>query len=113
MNLKSTIYYLNLYKILYEKLLSEKNDYVIKQIDSLEILYKKNEYFENLSLLKSIAKGKKYGNFTLQYELKKFLKNSLLTNTSEYANSLLNSAKNVQKKFIFSGLPKIIKRKRL
>ncbi|HIF48797.1 MAG TPA: tetratricopeptide repeat protein [Cytophagales bacterium] len=100
---------LDLYKILYEKLLSEKNDYVIKQIDSLEILYKKNEYFENLSLLKSIAKGKKYGNFTLQYELKKFLKNSLLTNTSEYANSLLNSAKNVQKKFIFSGLPKIIK----
>ncbi len=98
-----------MYKILYEKLLSEKNDYVIKQIDSLEILYKKNEYFENLSLLKSIAKGKKYGNFTLQYELKKFLKNSLLTNTSEYANSLLNSAKNVQKKFIFSGLPKIIK----
>jgi len=100
---------LDLYKILYEKLLSEKNDYVIRQIDSLEILYKKNEYFENLSLLKSIAKGKKYGNFTLQYELKKFLKNSLLINTSEYANSLLNSAKNVQKKFIFSGLPKLVK----
>ena len=100
---------LELYKILYEKLLSEKNDYVIRQIDSLEILYKKNEYFENLSLLKSIAKGKKYGNFTLQYELKKFLKNSLLANTSEYANSLLNSAKNVQKKFIFSGLPKLVK----
>ena len=100
---------LDLYKILYEKLLSEKNDYVIRQIDSLEILYKKNEYFENLSLLKSIAKGKKYGNFTLQYELKKFLKNSLLINTSEYANSLLNSATNVQKKFIFSGLPKLVK----
>ena len=100
---------LDLYKILYEKLLSEKNDYVIRQIDSLEILYKKNEYFENLSLLKSIAKGKKYGNFTLQYELKKFLKNSLLANTSEYANSLLSSAKDVQKKFIFSGLPKLVK----
>ena len=100
---------LELYKILYEKLLSEKNDYVIRQIDSLEILYKKNEYFENLLLLKSIAKGKKYGNFTLQYELKKFLKNSLLANTSEYANSLLNSAKDVQQKFIFSGLPKLVK----
>ena len=32
------------------------------------------KYFENLSLLKSIAKGKKHGSFTLQYELKKFLK---------------------------------------
>ena len=100
---------LDLYKILYKKLLSEKNDYVIRQIDSLEILYKKNEYFENLLLLKSIAKGKKYGNFTLQYELKKILKNSILANTSEYANSLLNSAKDVQKKFIFSGLPKLVK----
>jgi len=102
---------LDLYKLLYEKLLSEKNDYVIRQIDSLKILYKQNEYFENLSLLKSIAKGKKHGSFTLQYELKKFLKNSLLINTSEYANSLLNSAKDVQKKFVFSGLPKLVKTK--
>lgn len=102
---------LDLYKLLYEKLLSEKNDYVIRQIDSLKILYKQNEYFENLSLLKSIAKGKKHGSFTLQYELKKFLKNSLLINTSEYANSLLNSAKDVQKKFVFSGLPKLVKAK--
>ena len=103
----------SMYKGLYEKLLNEKNEYVIKEIDSLEILYEKNEYFENLKLLKSIAKGKKSGNFTLQYELKKFLKNALLKNTSEYANSLLNSAIEVQKSFIFSGVPKLKKVKEL
>jgi tetratricopeptide (TPR) repeat protein len=103
----------SMYKGFYEKLLIEKNEYVIKEIDSLEILYKKNEYFENLKLLKSIAKGKKSGNFTLQYELKKFLKNALLKNTSEYANSLLNSAIEVQESFIFSGVPKLKKVKEL
>lgn len=97
----------NLYKELYEKLLIEKNEYVIKKIDSLEILYKKNEYFENLTLLKAIAKGKKNGNFTLQYELNKFLKNALIKNTTEYANSLLNSAIKVHESFVFSGIPKL------
>ena len=88
-----------------KQILLEKHG--IKKIDSLEILYKKNEYFENLTLLKAIAKGKKHGNFTLQYELSKFLKNALINNTTEYANSLLNSAIKVHESFVFSGVPKL------
>jgi len=95
----------NLYGNLYTKLVNEENKYVIKEVDSLQKVYDKNPFFENINLLRSIAIGKKGGNFSLQFELKKFLKSAKERSTIDYASSLLNSAENVHDDFIFSGLP--------
>jgi len=94
-----------LYGNLYNKLVNEKNKSVIKEVDSLQKIYYKNPFFENINLLRSIALGKKGGNFSLQFELKKFLIAAQERSTIDYASSLLNSAETVHKDFIFSGLP--------
>ena len=94
-----------LYGNLYNKLVNEKNKSVIKEVDSLQKIYFKNPFFENINLLRSIALGKKGGNFSLQFELNKFLLAAKERSTIDYASSLLNSAKTVHDDFIFSGLP--------
>ena len=94
-----------LYGNLYNKLVNEKNKSVIKEVDSLQKIYYKNPFFENINLLRSIALGKKGGNFSLQFELKKFLIAAQERSTIDYASSLLNSAETVHEDFIFSGLP--------
>ncbi len=81
------------------------NQRVIKNVDSLSMKYEENPFFENILLLKSIAKGKEAGNFSLQYELKKFLKKAIGESSISYASTLLKSAKDVHDNFIFSGLP--------
>ena len=82
------------------------NKYVISKVDSLGKTYEKNPFFENLLLLKSIGVGKISGNFTLQFELKSFLNFSKNESSRNYASTLLLSAEEVHKRFIFSGLPK-------
>jgi len=94
-----------IYNNLYEDLRIGNNKKVIKSVDSLSLKYIDNLFFENIQLLKSIATGKEAGNFSLQYQLKKFLKYSLGESPVNYAKTLLNSAKEVHEKFIFSGLP--------
>lgn len=95
-----------IYGELYEKLKIEQNKYVISYVDSISEKFSSNSFFENLSLLKSIAKGKIKGNFSLQFEIKRFLVNAKLESAKNYAHSLLNSAISVHKNFIYSGLPK-------
>ena len=94
-----------IYNNLYENLRVGNNKKVIRSVDSLSLKYIDNPFFENIQLLKSIATGKEAGNFSLQYQLKKFLKYSLEEPPVNYAKTLLNSAKEVHEKFIFSGLP--------
>jgi len=94
-----------IYNNLYENLRVGNNKKVIRSVDSLSLKYIDNSFFENIQLLKSIATGKEAGNFSLQYQLKKFLKYSLEEPPVNYAKTLLNSAKEVHEKFIFSGLP--------
>ena len=94
-----------IYNNLYENLRVGNNKKVIRSVDSLSLKYIDNSFFENIQLLKSIAIGKEAGNFSLQYQLKKFLKYSLEEPPVNYAKTLLNSAKEVHEKFIFSGLP--------
>ena len=94
-----------LYNIIYENLKMGNNQRVIKNVDSLSMKYEENPFFENILLLKSIAKGKEAGNFSLQYELKKFLKKAIGESSISYASTLLKSAKDVHDNFIFSGLP--------
>lgn len=94
-----------LYNNIYENLKMGNNQRVIKNVDSLSVKFMKNPFFENISLLKSIAKGKAAGSFSLQYELKKFLKNAIGESSISYASTLLKSAENVHNNFIFSGLP--------
>ena len=83
-----------------------KNITVINIVDSLSTLYDKNNFFQNILLLKSIAIGKKEGNFSLQYELSYFLDDATDKSAVEYANNLLKSAERVHREFIYSGLPK-------
>ena len=94
-------------------LIAENSDYyknknitVINIVDSLSTLYDKNNFFQNILLLKSIAIGKKEGNFSLQYELSYFLDDATDKSAVEYANNLLKSAERVHQEFIYSGLPK-------
>ena len=94
-----------LYGNLYNHLVNEKNKTVIKEVDSLQKIYYENSFFENINLLRSIALGKIGGNFSLQFELKKFLSGAQESSTINYASSLLNSAEKVHDDFIFSGLP--------
>ena len=94
-----------LYGNLYNHLVNEKNKTVIKEVDSLQKIYYENSFFENINLLRSIALGKIGGNFSLQFELKKFLSGAQESSTIDYASSLLNSAEKVHDDFIFSGLP--------
>ena len=94
-----------IYNNLYENLRVGNNKKVIRSVDSLSLKYRDNSFFENIQLLKSIATGKEAGSFSLQYQLKKFLKYSLEESPVNYAKTLLNSAKEVHEKFIFSGLP--------
>ena len=96
----------NLYSVLYDKLKNEQNNHVINKVDSLQKIYSKNSFFENIILLRSIALGKKGGNFSLQFELKKYLNSAKDRSTIDYAASLLNSAESVHDDFIFSGLPR-------
>ena len=94
-----------IYNNLYENLRVGNNKKVIRSVDSLSLKYIDNSFFENIQLLKSIATGKEAGSFSLQYQLKKFLKYSLEEPPVNYAKTLLNSAEEVHEKFIFSGLP--------
>lgn len=95
----------NIYNNIYENLKIGNNQRVIKNVDSLSNKFINNPFFENIKLLKSIAKGKETGNFSLQYELKKFLKDAEGEASISYASTLLNSAQDVHNNFIFSGLP--------
>ena len=104
-------YLLDTYRKLYQSLSQNQNDIVIKKVDSLTSFYGENDFFQNIVLLKSIAIGKKEGNFSLQYELKYFLSNATDKSAIEYANTLLKSAEKVHKEFVFSGLPKFKKNK--
>ena len=97
---------LDTYRELYQKLSKNKNITVINIVDSLSTLYDKNNFFQNILLLKSIAIGKKEGNFSLQYELSYFLDDATDKSAVEYANNLLKSAERVHQEFIYSGLPK-------
>jgi len=92
--------------LLIKKLSKNKNITVINIVDSLSTLYNKNNFFQNILLLKSIAIGKKEGNFSLQYELSYFLDDATDKSAVEYANNLLKSAERVHQEFIYSGLPK-------
>jgi len=94
------------YNELYDNLIKGNNKYVISKVDSLSKTYEKNPFFENLLLLRSIGVGKISGNFTLQFELKSFLNFSKNESSRNYASTLLLSAEEVHKRFIFSGLPK-------
>ena len=102
-------YLLNIYKDLYQKLTDNKNEIVISKVDSLSSIYQKNIFFQNILLLKSIAIGKKEGNFSLQYELKNFLNEATEKSAIKFAKNLLKSAEKVHKEFVFSGLPKFKK----
>ena len=102
-------YLLNIYKNLYQTLTDNKNEIVISKVDSLFSIYQNNIFFQNILLLKSIAIGKKEGNFSLQYELKNFLNEATEKSAIEFAKNLLKSAEKVHKEFIFSGLPKFKK----
>ena len=62
-----------IYNDLYENLKAENNIYVINKVDSLKLKYEKNPFYENILLLQLIGKGKEAGNFSLQFELKRFL----------------------------------------
>ena len=53
----------DIYNGLYSNLVAGMNDYVILKVDSLNEVYNKNPFFENILLLKSIARGKKMGIF--------------------------------------------------
>ena len=75
-------------------------------VDSLKNFYDENTFFENLSLLKAIGLGNKSGNFSLQFELKKFLKKASNESSISYASTLLKSAEEVHERFIYSGSPK-------
>ena len=94
------------YNELYDNLIKGNNKYVISVVDSLGKTYEKNPFFENLLLLRTIGIGKISGNFTLQFELKSFLNFSKNESSKNYASTLLLSAEEVHKRFIFSGLPK-------
>jgi len=94
-----------IYNKIYDNLKMGNNQMVIKNVDSLSMRYLNNPFFENISLLKSIAKGKESGTFSLQYELKKFLKNAIGESSVSYASTLLKSAEDVHNNFVFSGLP--------
>ncbi len=102
-------YLLNIYKDLYQSLTNDKNEVVISKVDSLSNIYQKSIVFQNILLLKSIAIGKKEGNFSLQYELKNFLNKATEKSAIEFAKSLLKSAEKVHKEFVYSGLPKFKK----
>ena len=102
-------YLLNIYRDLYQTLTDNKNEIVISKVDSLSSIYQKNIFFQNILLLKSIAIGKKEGNFSLQYELKNFLNEATEKSAIEFAKNLLKSAEKVHKEFVFSGLPKFKK----
>ena len=99
-------YLLDTYRRLYHSLSQNQNNIVIEKVDSLSYYYSKNDFFQNIILLKSIAIGKKEGNFSLQYELKYFLSNATDKSAIKYANDLLKSAERVHKEYVFSGLPK-------
>ena len=104
-------YLLDTYRRLYHSLSQDQNNIVIEKVDSLSYYYSKNDFFQNIILLKSIAIGKKEGNFSLQYELKYFLSNATDKSAIKYANDLLKSAERVHKEYVFSGLPKFKKNK--
>ena len=104
-------YLLDTYRRLYHSLSQNQNNIVIEKVDSLSYYYSKNDFFQNIILLKSIAIGKKEGNFSLQYELKYFLSNATDKSAIKYANDLLKSAERVHKEYVFSGLPKFKKNK--
>ena len=104
-------YLLDVYRRLYQNLSQNQNNIVIKKVDSLSSYYSKNEFFQNIVLLKSIAIGKKEGNFSLQFELKYFLSKATEQSAIEYATILLKSAERVHKEYVFSGLPKFKKNK--
>ena len=95
----------NIYNKLYENLKIGNNIKVIKSVDSLKLKYIDNPFFENIILLKSIAVGKEGGNFSLQFELKKFLQTAVGESSISYASTLLTSAEEVHRNFVFSGLP--------
>ena len=101
----------DIYNDLYSNLVAGMNDHVILKVDSLNEFYNKNPFFENILLLKSIASGKKNGNFSLQFELKDFLDSANEESTIEYATTLLKASEKVHKEFIFSGLPKFSSKK--
>ncbi len=94
------------YNELYKNLIEGNNQIVISMVDSLKNFYDENTFFENLSLLKAIGLGNKSGNFSLQFELKKFLKKASNESSISYASTLLKSAEEVHERFIYSGLPK-------
>ena len=94
------------YNELYKNLIEGNNQIVISMVDSLKNFYDENPFFENLSLLKIIGLGNKSGNFSLQFELKKFLKKASNESSISYASTLLKSAEEVHERFIYSGLPK-------
>ena len=100
---------LDTYRKLYQNLSLNQNDIVISKVDSLSSYYNTNDFFQNIVLLKSIAIGKKEGNFSLQYELKYFLNYAKDESAIKYANILLKSAERVHKEYVFSGLPKFKK----
>jgi len=102
-------YLLNIYKDLYQSLTNDKNEVVISKVDSLSNIYQKSIVFQNILLLKSIAIGKKEGNFSLQYELKNFINKATEKSAIEFAKNLLKSAEKVHKEFVYSGLPKFKK----
>ena len=94
-----------IYNDLYENLKAGNNFYVINKVDSLKLKYEKNPFYENILLLQLIGRGKEAGNFSLQFELKRFLKNAVGKSAISYASTLLKSAEEVHKSFIFSGIP--------
>ena len=101
----------DMYNDLYSNLVDGMNDHIILKVDSLNKFYNENPFFENILLLKSIARGKKNGNFSLQFELKNFLDSASEKSTIEYATTLLIASEKVHKEFIFSGLPKFSSKK--
>ena len=94
-----------IYNDLYENLKAGNNLYVINKVDSLKLKYEKNPFYENILLLQLIGRGKEAGNFSLQFELKRFLNYAAGKSAISYASTLLKSAEEVHKSFIFSGIP--------
>ena len=94
-----------IYNDLYENLKAGNNLYVINKVDSLKLKYEKNPFYENILLLQLIGRGKEAGNFSLQFELKRFLNYAVGKSAISYASTLLKSAEEVHKSFIFSGIP--------
>ena len=96
------------YNNLFKRYENKDYDYVIKKSNSIINNYSKNSLHEKFILLKALASGEMHGNFIFQLNIKKMLNIVMNKNIIQFSKELLKSSEEVNRTYIFSGIPKFV-----